>query len=107
MPSQSTRSSGFLEFEQLAPLLTRLGEIAEDELPEPSTVEVRAWDDGTFTATAYHNRGRDIERGRTAREFVRYEREQEAFVYVHVEERNEDRKIIEERKVGSFDNPVE
>lgn len=106
MSPTATRSVGTPDFERLAPLLNRLAELAERELPEPFSVEVKGWDDGTFTPSAYHNRGRDVETGRTARKFIRYEPERNAFVYVSVERDESGSDVLVEREVDRCENPV-
>jgi hypothetical protein len=43
--------------ESLAPLIDRLREIADEEVPHPQTLEVRVWDDGDYSIRIFHKYG--------------------------------------------------
>lgn len=106
MPSDPDAAAvGFPSFEALAPLLDRLVEVAERELPPPVSIEVRGRDDGEFTAVAYHRHGTDPDSGVGARQVIKYVLEKEAFVYRFIEEVDESSTVLEERVVETFPAP--
>lgn len=48
-------NDGMSPMEPLAPIIDRMREIAEDELPAPRTCRIRLCDDGTFDAYIFHS----------------------------------------------------
>ncbi|HKJ59869.1 MAG TPA: hypothetical protein VKA37_11610 [Halobacteriales archaeon] len=101
MPTTATRTdrSAFPSFETIASQVDRLGELAERELPAPASIEVRGWDDGDFSAVAYHRRGT------SPREVIKYVEEKESFVYRYVEQDGEVVDVLEERVLEPFPVP--
>lgn len=85
MYQSTSRSSGFPSFEDLGPLIDRLAELADRELPDPTMIDVNGWDDGDFDAKASHSHGIvDVETGEKKYERVWYDTGREAFVYGEV-----------------------
>lgn len=41
--------------ESLAPLVDRLREIADEEVPHPQTLKIRVWDDGDYQIHIFHH----------------------------------------------------
>lgn len=85
MSQKASRSSRYPSFEALGPLIDRLAELAERELPDPTMIEVNGWDDGDFDARASHSHGIvDVETGEKKYERVWYDSDREAFVWGEV-----------------------
>lgn len=94
-------------FQSLAPLLDRLVEHAERELPSPLHVTVQAFDDGDFQARVRHvyrsgGIGREVGQ-------VHYRPETEKIELVHGTGTAEDGEVVEEerRTLEKYPSPVD
>jgi|AntDeeMetagen134_2_1112570.scaffolds.fasta_scaffold13986_1 hypothetical protein len=63
----------------LAPLVDRMRQLAQEELPSPRSCKVESWDDGTFDIVIYHSLGFD------ARQQLRYERTTGEILWEHLQ----------------------
>jgi len=63
--------------EPLAPIIDRMRELAQQELPSPRSCRVRLWDDHTFDALIRHSMGEDEV------QCIRYERTTSEIVWEH------------------------
>lgn len=62
----------------LAPIIDRMRDLAQDELPAPRTCRVRLWDDDTFDVVIYHSMGDD------EKQWLRYERTTSEILWEYV-----------------------
>lgn len=73
-------SDGIPPMEPLAPIVDRMRELAQDELPSPRTGMIRLWDDDTFDIVIYHSMGDD------ERQVLRYERTTGEILWEYVQD---------------------
>ncbi|SDZ92631.1 hypothetical protein SAMN04488065_1260 [Haloplanus vescus] len=65
----------------LVPLIDRLREIADEEIPHPQTLETRVWEDGDYQIRIFHNG--------PAKEQIMYKPEMENPVWQRLKGRSE------------------
>lgn len=73
------QSDGIPSIEPLAPIVDKMRELAQDELPSPRACRVWPWDDDTFDVVIYHSMGDD------ERQAIRYERTTSEILWEYVQ----------------------